>query len=121
MKSELSKEFYLKNWDRFIEEVPGDHYRNLEKELETIMNRYKGVEILEKNWEIVRKVEAKKIADSCKELCLKDMQIIKDLDSGVSSFGMTTRTQEINKRYEFKRRWEFNCLQLALFREKYGV
>lgn len=56
MKSELSKEFYLKNWDRFIEEVPGEHYRNLEKELETIMNRYKGVEILEKNWEIVRKV-----------------------------------------------------------------
>lgn len=121
MKSELSREFYLENWDRFIKEAPGEHYRNLEKELETNMSHYKGIEILEKNLDVVRKVEAKKIADSCKELCLKDMQIVKNLESGVSSFGMISRAQEISKRYEFKRRWEFNCLQLAIFREKYGV
>lgn len=121
MKAELSKEFYLKNWERFMEEVPGEHYRNLEKELETVMNRYKGSEILEQYWDAVKMVEAKKIADSCKALCLKDMQTIKDLEAGVSSFGMTSKVQEINRRYAFKRRFEFNCLQLAMFKEKYRV
>lgn len=120
MKAELSREYYLKNWERFLEKVPGDQYRNLEEELETSMSRYKGVETMEKYWDAVRKVEAKKIADSCKARCLQDMQIIKRIEDGVSSFGLDKRN-EYRKRYEFKRRFEFNCLQLAMFKEKYGV
>lgn len=117
MTARFSEDYYRKYWDRFLVKVPGEDYRNLEAELEREMNVYS--DIHESAVAIIRKMEAKKIADSCEKLVRKEMEICKRLESGKSSFGYTTQSQEIAARGELRKRFEFNCLQLKDFKEKY--
>lgn len=122
MKALFSEDYYRKNWDKFLVKVPGDDYRNLEAELERVMAQYN-----ESSWvtdnvrAVIEKVEAKKIADSCTVLVYKEMALIKRLENETSSLGYTTKRQEIEARTEFRKRFEFNCLQLRDFKAKYGL
>lgn len=117
MKSLFSESYYRQNWDRFIKVASGKHYRNLEEELQHQMSIYN--ELPQEAINLLVKVEAQKIADSCKALVLEEMQTLKDLEDGKASLGYTTHNQEIRARSEFHQRFEFNCLQLADFKKKY--
>lgn len=120
MKAMHSEKFYYDHWDEFLKEVDGEHYRNLEAELDKALEPLKGI-VDERYMKDVAKMYAKQIADSCTQLCLKDMRTIKDVEAGRSSFGFTNTSQKVIYTYEFKKRFEFNCLQLRDFRNKYGI
>lgn len=119
MKATFSEEYYRQFWNKFLEEVPGVHYRNLEAELERAMRVYHEAGLPEEAIVIIRKMEAQKIADSCRALVLEEMDVVKRINAGEASFGMTTERQETEARFEYITRFEFNCLQLADFRKKY--
>lgn len=119
MRSTFSEEYYRMNWEKFIQEVPGEHYINLEAELEHTLEIYK--ELPAEAIEILKKIEAKKIVDKAIELCKKEMATVKALEAGEASLGYTTQTQEIQARGKLVRRFEFNCFQLAEFKKKYGI
>ena len=121
MKTLFSEEYYRKNWERFIKEIPGEHYINLEAELKNRMRIYDSIGLPETAIATIRKVEAQKIADTCKKLVMREMQTIKAIDNGEASFGYTTRGQEIKALGDFRTRFEFNCLQYADFKKKYEV
>ena len=121
MKAQYTEDYYRANWDRFIKEVPGEHYINLEQDLENSLSIYKDVELLADALEILRKTEAKKIVQKCKELVYKEMALLKNLDAGKASLGYTTEIQEIRARTELRQRFEFNCYQLAQFKKKYDL
>lgn len=117
MKAIHSEEYYRKYWNEFLAKIPGDDYRNLEAELEREMNAYVGLP--EEAVHVVQKIEAGKIAKSCEDLVRLEMDICRRVDRGEASFGMMTQAQEIRARAEFRKRFEFNCLQLRDFKEKY--
>lgn len=121
MKALFSEEYYDKYWDEFLEPALGEHYINLEASLAKEMAHYDSLGLGEKEIFIIRKIEAQKLADECRELVLKERDVVKSIESGESSFGMTTKFQEIKKRGEFRKRFEFNCLQMRRFKEKYGL
>ena len=122
-KALFTENYYRENWSRFIEKVPGEQYRNLEKELQARMAWMShipdGTKMDVTALETIKRIEAKKIADSCEALCRKNMQTLKDLEMGKASLGYTTHRQEHEARFNFRTRFEFNCLQLADFRKKY--
>lgn len=121
MKAVHSREYYQKNWDRFIQRVPGEHYINLEAELEREMRCYKEAGLPESALATIEALEANKIAERADKLVRKEMATIKSVESGESGFGYTTERQEIEARAEFRTRFEFNCYQLSVFREKHGI
>lgn len=117
MKTLYSESYYRQNWGRFIKVVSGKHYRNLEAELQHQMSIYK--ELPQEAINLLVKIEAQKIANSCETLVLEEKQTLKDLEDGKASLGYTTRNQEIQAKSELHQRFEFNCLQLADFKKKY--
>lgn len=119
MKSVFSREFYEANWGKFMEPVVNEHYINLEDELKKEMAVYENIGLTEKDINTIKKLEAQKIADKCLEMVLKDRDIVKKIQNGEASFGMTTERQEIEVRGRFVKRFEFNCLQLRKFKDKY--
>lgn len=121
MKATFSEEHYRRNWDRFLEKVPGEHYINLEEALEREMTVYKGAELTEEAIQVIAKLEAQKLADKCLALVMKEMKTVKDLRAGRASLGYTTERQEYKARAELVERFEFNCLQLRDFKAKYGL
>ena len=114
-----SEEYYRTNWERFIAPVPGKHYVNLEAELNRCIATYSNLP--EEAITIMRKVEAAKIAEKTKALVVEEMQTVKAIAAGEASFGYTTKGQEISAMREYRMRFEFNCLQLADFKKKYGI
>ena len=104
MKAIFSEEYYKMNWERFLVKVPGNDYFNAEGKLDCI-----------------RKIEAKKIAVELNALVHRELQVVKDVEAGKASFGMITASQEYKAKADFRKRFEFNCLQLKYFCEKYGV
>ena len=121
MKAVHTKEFYLKHWDHFIKRIPGDNYLNLEQELNRTMAAFKDAGLPEEALEVITGMEAKKIADHAFKVVRRMMNTINEVNNGTSSFGYTTEQQEIAARAEYVKRFEFNCLQLSMFCEKYGV
>ena len=119
MKSLHSEEFYKENWDRFIKEVPGVDYINLEKELARELAIF--AELPAEALEILKAQKAQEIAKRCLTLVKAEMVTAQGIDRGEVSFGYTTMGQEVRARREFRTRFEFNCLQLKVFKEKYGV
>ncbi len=117
MKANHSKEFYLDNWTRFIEKTNERDYMNLEADLERTMATFDGAGLNDKAIEIIRNVKAQEIIKKVEVLVRERMQTIKDLESGKSSLGYTTQIQENAARAKMRDRWEFNCLQLAMFKE----
>ena len=121
MKALFSEDFYYEFWDKFLEPIPGDDFINLEGEIQKTEKWLQESGIPEIAWSVVVKQEAQKLADKCKAMVLRERQIIRDIDAGIATFGYTTRRQEIEARGDFRKRFEFNCLQLRDFRKKYGV
>lgn len=121
MKPLYSEEYYRKYWDRFLVPVHGGHYINLEGELQTAMDQYRELGMPEEAIPIVEKMEAEKIAAKCRTLVFEELEVLKRVLSGKSSFGMSTERQEIHARHEFRTRFDFNCLQLADFRKKHNL
>ena len=121
MKALFSEEYYRKYWNDFLVPVPGEDYINLESELEKAMKVYKESGISKEAILVVEKREAEKLAEKCNILVHKELDQLKRILSGKASFGMTTQLQESQKRGEFRRRFEFNCLQLSDFRKNHNL
>lgn len=120
MKAVHTREFYQKNWDRFIQKVPGETYINLGASLDREMRPYREAGLDEQALGVIEKMEARKLYDNANSLVHHMMYIIGEVEAGRSSFGYITQDQEISARHEYRLRFEFNCYQLALFREKYN-
>ena len=123
MKPLFSKEYYESRWDEFLQPVGTgwrEHYVNLEADLERQMAVYENLGIDEKGLDVIRKMEAQKIADNCRVLVLKERDIVKRIENGESTFGLP-KAQEIRQRADFRKRFEFNCLQMRKFKEKYNL
>lgn len=117
MRSHYSEEHYRQNWERLIKKSNNPNYINLEAELADRMSIYKGIP--SEALETIRHIEAEKIAETCKVLVMKQMETVKELESGKASLGYTTKFQEVQAMHEIVERFEFNCLQLADFKKKY--
>lgn len=121
MKPLFSREYYMKNWDRFIQRVPGDNYINMGEELERSMKPYAEAGLPDDALKVIEKMEAKRIMEKADKLVRSQMATLIAVENGKASFGYTTQFQEIEARANYRKRFDFNCLQLALFREKYGT
>ena len=121
MQATFSKEYYIKYWDRFLEYTPDPNYFNLEDSMERAMRVYHEVGVPEDKMEPFIKMEAEKIRNYAYSICKKMQKTLEEVNAGKASFGFTTKTQEIRERADYTKRFEFNCLQLAVFCEKYGI
>lgn len=119
MKSTYSEEYYRRNWERFMKKVPSEHYINLEANLNHAIEIYS--ELPAEAIEMIKRIEAKKLSDRCTDILTRDMEMIKKLKNKEVSLGYTTQTQEIHAEHDLVTRFEFNCLQLADFKKKYGI
>ena len=120
MKPFYSEEYYKEFWNKFLVPVPGEDYINLEGELQSIIDDLLANGMPESAIFAIQKIEVPKLIEKCTKLVLKEMQIIKDVEAGKASFGYTTHLQENQHLYDFRTRFEFNCLQLREFKRKYG-
>lgn len=120
MKPLFSETYYRKNWDRFMRPVPGEHYINLEADLEREMRCYVEAGLDDASLDVIRKHEAGKIIKRASRLVRDEMRVVERVEAGEASFGYTTLTQELQARADFRKRFEFNCYQLSVFRKKYG-
>lgn len=125
MKPLFSEEYYRTYWDRFLVPVPGNDYINLEGDLQKIMDAYRraGISagISEEAFRIIEHHEAKKLKAKCEQLVWVEKGILESILAGKSCFGMTTQRQEIEKQAEFRKRFEFNCLQLSDFKKNHNL
>lgn len=121
MKTLHTEQYYREKWYDFLKPTHTEYYIDMQNELDCNMRTFLDMGFSDEQLEIIRKVEAQKVADACKEKCYKQMNIVKGILDGSISFGYTTQTQEIRARKEFRQRFEFNCLQLADFKKKYGL
>lgn len=121
MKAVFSEEYYRKNWNRFLQRVPGENFIDLEKELSASMRTYEEINFPGEALSVIQRVEAKKIADKCFALVQKEKKTIIEIEAGRASLGYTTQRQEIEARAELRKRFEFNCLQLRDFKAKYAI
>ena len=121
MKPLYNEDYYRENWDRFMKKVPGKHYVDLEGDLHKLLDDYREVGVPEEAIKVICKAKAKEIADRCKALVLEELEVVKRIEAGEASFGMTTRRQEIEYRHDYRTRFDFNCLQLADFKKKYQI
>jgi len=94
---------------------------NLDGELALKMGVYRSSGISDVYIGVIQRIEAGKIAERARQIIGKELDIVKRIDSGDASFGMTTYRQEFEKRAEFVQRFEFNCLQLRDFKAKYNL
>ena len=123
MKAIHSAEYYEKYWDRYMKPVRDwhIHYMNLEEELKDCLAwmqypEFEGHTITEEQGKNIQRAYAKQIAERVEKELREDMRVIRDVESGKTSFGYTTQNQEIAFRHEFRDRWEFNCYQLSKFK-----
>lgn len=121
MKATYSEEYFMKYWDEFMKPVSGGHYMNLEEELEHTLSPLKGVNIPEDKMEPVIKHYAGEIASNAKAKLMETMRMIQRIQRGEASLGYTTMNQEISEMHELTRRFEFNCLQLKVFRKAHNL
>lgn len=121
MKPLFSEEYYRNNWYKFIQRVPGENYIDLEGDLARVMRQYIENGMPKEALPIVERMEAEKLVERCLKLVKKEMVTVKQVESGNASFGMTTKLQEIQARADFRKRFEFNCLQLADFRKAHNI
>lgn len=101
--------------------MPGENYINLEEELTRTMRQYIENGMPTEALSVFEKMEAEKLAERCLRLVKKEMETVKQVEAGKASFGMTTELQEIQARAEFRKRFEFNCLQLSDFRKAHNI
>lgn len=98
-------------------------YMNLEEDLETLVKPYLSLQLeyREQALEVIRREMAKRVCNVAKVDLLKTRDMVTELKSGKASLGNISRRDEIREMHDLVQRFEFNCLQLADFRKKYGV
>ena len=130
MKPLFTEEFYTTHWDHFLDPMSTPHctplehsddYINLEGELAHTMEGYKQLGLPEAALPTIEQMEAKKLAERGREICMRQLKTQKELDAGTACFGYTTHRQEIEARGDFRKRFEFNCLQLKLFKQNHNL
>jgi len=126
MKAVHSKEFWASRWDEMINtRCASDLYMNLEEELAREMKiideglQAANATIPAEKYEAIKRIKAQPIIEKATAKCKAQLGLAKRIQSGDAHFGYTTQLQEIHARYEYLERFEFNCYQLAVFREKY--
>lgn len=125
MKAVYSKEFWQSRWDKMMERVPGDSYMNLEEDLNREMKpieealKETNISVTEESYKAILRLKAKGVADKAEKKCKEQMAMIQRINRGESSLGHTTKQQEIHEFAELHKRFEFNCYQLSVFKEKY--
>ena len=115
METRHTEQYYRKYWADYIKPANDPHYLNLEESLDKYMTIFE--DLPEAALSILRKQEAKRIAEVTTVLLKKDMEIVKQIDT--CSFGYTTMAQEVTAKRRFVERFEFNCLQLADFKKNH--
>lgn len=122
MKLRIPKEVYKMYWERFMAKY-GDK-ADLETKLTKAMRVYTEHPELSKNEKaltVLRKYEAQKIADACKEFLIPEKEALERIEAGKASLGYTTQQQEIAAMREMVERFEFTAICLAIFKKKYGL
>ena len=96
---------------------------NLEKELERELSFIDFEEFKEEEREKVKealtKFYAKKVYDRAKEKLLEDKKLYLSVIKDSNCLGYTTKLQEIAAKGEIIEAFEYNCLMLRDFRNKY--
>ena len=128
MKAVHSKEFWASRWDEMINtRCASDLYMNLEAELAREMKaideglKAADVHITAEQYKALQRIKAQPIIEKATAKCKAQLSLAQRIQSGKAQFGYTTQLQEIHARYEYLERFEFNCYQLSVFREKYGT
>lgn len=130
MKPLHTEEYYLSQWERFLDPMSTPHctplihcdnYINLEGDLAHYIEEYKQLGIPEAALPTLEQMEAKKLAERGREICMRQLKVQKELDAGTATFGYTTHRQEIEARADFRNRFEFNCIQLKLFKQNHNL
>lgn len=121
MKSLFSEQYYKDHWDEFLKCVPGDDYVNLEAELEEKMKVLREAGLTKEQLKAVETIYSKPIADRCHSLVLKELKTLKAAMAGEISWGFTTKRQDVEAEYNFRTRFEFNCLQLREFKKNHNI
>lgn len=119
MKAIHSREYYIENWDKFLKPSNDRDYMNLEAELEHEVHLFDGADLPEQALDVIRSMKAQEIIAKADKAVRERMQTIKDLESGRSSLGYTSERQEVAAMADLRRRWEFNCLQLSIFKQNH--
>lgn len=118
MKALYSEEYYRSRWDEMLASARGEHGINLEKELADKMSAYnEALKDTPEALEILKNKVAGEIVEKATRLVVAEMEVIKNIEAGKASFGYTTQTQEVQAQAEYRKRFEFNCLQLADFKK----
>lgn len=120
MKLRIPKETYKKCWARFMDKY-GDK-ADLETKLSKAMEIYTAHPELSKNEKaltMLRKYEAQKIANDCKDFLIPEKEALERIEAGKASLGYTTQQQEISAMREMVERFEFTAICLAIFKKKY--
>lgn len=122
MTARFPEEYYRKHWDEFLRPQGNDpDYINLEGRLAKEMAVYEQAGIGGEALEKIRCTKAGELAEYCTALVREQMRVEKMLEAGETSMGFTTERDERDARRDHRTRFEFNCLQLRDFKEKYGL
>jgi len=127
MKATFTREHWAAKWDEMMKWVPGDQYMNLEAELAREMKyideglKAADAHITEEQYKALQRIKAQLIIEKATAKCKEQMAIVKKVKAGKASLGGVTELQVIHFRHQYFERFEFNCYQLAVFREKYGI
>ena len=123
MKPLYKEAYYRKYWDEYLkpDNSIGKHYINLEGDLAGLLDMYREYGVPEEAIIAIKKTKAQELADACKAVVHEELGVLKRILSGESSFGYTSEFQEVRARAEYRERFDFNCLQLADFKKKYGL
>ena len=134
MKPLYSEEYYRNNWEEMLATARGEHGINLEEEYQYKIEQYKeglmdipeallnGInkeKFIEDFIEKASKKIAEEIIEKATKLVLREMEEVKAIEAGNATLGYTTQIQETRAREEFRKRFDFNCLQLADFKKKH--
>lgn len=127
MDTVFSKNFYMTNWDTFLNTRGSGRYLNMEEELAQYMEgistvlpeEVKSSEHYTTCLDTIRRTKATEMVKEVECLLREDMEVVKRINAGRSCFGYTSESQEVRAKSEYRKRFEFNCLQLAVFKQKY--
>ena len=128
MKAVHTREYWASRWDEMINtRCASDLYMNLEAELAREMKyideglKAADANITAEQYKAIQRIKAQPIIEKATARCKEHMAMIKRINRGEAGLGYTTKLQNIQAKYELEDRFEFNCYQLAVFREKYSA
>lgn len=123
MKAMFSEEYYRSHWEEMLASARGEHGINLDRELADKLESYKEAfkempeDAAAQALEVIKAQVVKQIIEATTKLVLEEMTVVENIEAGKASFGYTTQKQENEAKYNYRKRFEFNCLQLADFKK----